>query len=252
MGGLLPPAEVTPRPGSSSTGAGSGVVAVRHPGSGPTESGSNPGRAPEVLWRARFRPLGPPESYRHPGERVVERPARRNRCAGAPNQYRSTGSARTTWYERLVAQPWGPGLRSGYAPDQRPSRGARGPHRSDPRHWLCSRQEYAREAVAEVPPLRNCDHALRVRRVRRADGREALVSPPFGNARDAEPSPPTDQAPRPRRTRPRPAGLGLFACATRSSTSPRRSATVAASTRPETPSLARMFPTWTPTVFSLM
>ncbi len=141
-----------------------------------------------MLRRARVRPLGPPKSYRHPGGRVVDRTARRNRCAGAPNRYRSTGSARTTWYERPVAQPWRPGLRSGYAPDQRPSRGARGPHHSDPRHWLCSRQEYPREAVAEVPPLRNCDHALRVRRVRRANGREALVSPPSGNARDAEPS----------------------------------------------------------------
>ena len=252
MGGLLPPAEVTPASGSSSTGAGSGAVAIRHPGSGPTDSGSSPVRAANVHRRARFRRPGPPKSYRHLGERVADRPAPRNRCAGAPNQYRSTGSARTTWYERPVAQPWRRGLRSGYAPDQRPSRGARGPHRSDPRHQWRSRQEYPREAVAEVPPLWNCDHALRVRRVRRADGREALVSPPFGNARDAEPSPPTDQAPRPRRTRPRPAGLGLFACATRSSTSPRRSATVAASTRPETPSLARMFPTWTPTVFSLM
>src|SRR5674476_725258 len=58
MGGLLPPAEVTPRPGSSSTGAGSGVVAVRHPGSGPTESGSNPGRAPDVLCELDFGLLG--------------------------------------------------------------------------------------------------------------------------------------------------------------------------------------------------
>jgi len=188
MGGLLPPAEVTPASGSSSTGAGSGAVAIRHPGSGPTDSGSSPVRAANVHRRARFRRPGPPKSYRHLGERVADRPAPRNRCAGAPNQYRSTGSARTTWYERPVAQPWRRGLRSGYAPDQRPSRGARGPHRSDPRHQWRSRQEYPREAVAEVPPLRNCHHARRVRRVRLPDGREALVSPPFGNARDAEPS----------------------------------------------------------------
>lgn len=251
MGGLLPPAEVTPaRVELDRRWVGRGRDPP--PGEWPDRLRLEPSSGPHVLRRARFRTLGSPKSYRHPGECVADRPARRNRCVGAPNQYRSTGSARTTWYERPVAQPWRRGLRSGYAPDQRPSRGARGPHRSDPRHQWRSRQEYAREAVAEVPPLRNCHHALRVRRVRLPDGREALVSPPFGNARDAEPSPPTDQAPRPRRTRPGPAGPGLFAPAARSSTSPSRSATVAASTRPETPSLARMFPTWTPTVFSLM
>ena len=36
------------------------------------------------------------------------------------------------------------------------------------------------------------------------------------------------------------------------SVSPRRIATAAASTRPDTPSLARMFPTWTPTVLRVM
>ena len=91
---------------------------------------------------------------------------------------RSTRSFRTGWYQRPIVRRRRHGLRSAHAPYRRPSRGARGPHRSHPFHWSRSRQECPREAVAEVPPLRNCDHALRVRRVHLADAREALVSPP--------------------------------------------------------------------------
>ena len=92
-------------------------------------------------------------------------------------------------YERPIGGLVRRGLGSGYAPDQRPSRGARGSHRT---HRFTARDRARsahHEAVAEVSPLRTGGHAVRLRRVRPADAREALVGRSTRDARDAEPSP---------------------------------------------------------------